>query len=131
MSGRRPRIPLDVPYAARAYQRGAALWEIGLELGVSETTIRNRLVEIGVTIRPSAVRPFIDLDVDEVVRLYRAGLSTRQVAKRIGVSQSKVNLTLTEAGEPRRRDGGWERSAKPRRYPGKAAAYARRAARST
>ncbi len=48
-------------------------------------------------------RKRIPVDIQKVTRLYRQGLSTREVASQINVSHDTVLRRLKEAGQPLRR----------------------------
>ena len=48
-------------------------------------------------------RKRLQIDIKKVIRLYRQGLSTRQIAAQINVSHDTVLRRLKEAGQPLRR----------------------------
>ncbi len=85
----------------RRYRSGETLMEIGRSLGVSHGVIRYCLVRAGVPRRHrGGYRPRVDFSIpfEEVVGRYRAGISVRELAPRVGVSESTLERRLREAG---------------------------------
>lgn len=108
-----PASPALRAAAVRKYVEHRAtvtMGEVAGYFGIHRDTLRSWLRAAGVAARCSRV----DLGHDRVVRLYRSGLSSREIAVELGSSQTVVARHLKEAGEPPRHDGGWARSTKPR-----------------
>jgi predicted HTH domain antitoxin len=106
MGAGRPKKPLPLRAIARAYMRGASLEGLGRLHGVSGTTIRRRLLELGVPLRPRNA-PRILLPVAEIEALYLSGVSARELGGRYGCSTPTIDLRLAERGVRKRRPGEW------------------------
>ncbi len=98
--------------AVRLYESGASLAEVAQACGLgSSTPVKDHLRAAGVRIRPRGARPgtvprhiaerALRLDVDEVRRLRSEGLSTRQIAERLGCSEEPVRRLMAREGIPR------------------------------
>jgi len=98
------RKPFDLAAAAADYAAGLSPVEIGAKQAVSKWTVRNRLAEAGVALRPGH-RPRVDLDPEAVAAEYRAGASIAEIAARRGTSRQTVHNRLVEAGVARRPRG--------------------------
>lgn len=87
--------------------------EIGDRFGTSHTTIRRILLARGVTLR-RAVKRCPDL-VAECVRLYRRGLTQKEIAPALGLTVAQVHHRLAKVlgvgshGGARKNAGGWQR----------------------
>lgn len=86
-----------------AYERGELISDIAVRLGVHRTTLdmlvrRLRLTREDPRHVPASVR-------DEIVELYRAGMSLADLGGRFGFSANKVQRLLVAVGEPVRRRG--------------------------
>ena len=79
---------------------------IAQRLGWSQSAIRSRLVQLGITRRTPWARNAVTCDLEEVVRLYvDDGLSLEAVAARVGCSLTTIHRRLTAAGVARREGG--------------------------
>ena len=87
--------------------------EIGAQFGVSHTTIRRVLRARGVTLR-RAVKRCPDLKA-ECVRLYRGGMTMKEIAPALGLTEAQVHHRLAKVlgvgshGGARKNAGGWQR----------------------
>lgn len=86
-----------------AYGRGELIADIAARLGVHRTTLDMLVRRLGLTREdprqvPASVR-------DEIVALYRAGMSLSGLGSRFGFSPNKVQRLLVAMGEPVRRRG--------------------------
>lgn len=104
----RKRYSLDVDDLVGRYEGGETLRSIADDHGCSIATIRRRLVKRGVPIRgPGALdhgtvgtggNPVVRIDVDDMVRRYKAGASVKKLADDLGVSRSAVSRRLKQRG---------------------------------
>jgi len=79
---------------------------IAQRLGWSQSAIRSRLVQLGITRRTPWARNVVTCDLEEVVRLYVVeGLSLEAVAACVGCSLTTIHRRLSAAGVPRREGG--------------------------
>lgn len=104
----RSSVPVDAAEAARRYQDGTPLFDLATELHIGVNRLRTILTDQGVTLRRRGevvgrrgVEPR-PLDVDEAQRLYESGMDSAQVARHLGVKQSRVQDALRERGVLRR-----------------------------
>lgn len=86
-----------------AYERGELIADIAVRLDVHRTTLDMLVRRLGLTQEdprqvPASVR-------DEIVQLYRAGVSLAGIGSRFGFSANKVQRLLVAMGEPVRRRG--------------------------
>lgn len=86
-----------------AYERGDLIADIAGRLGVHRTTLDMMVRRLGLTREdprqvPTGVR-------EEIVELYRAGMSLAVLGSRYGFSANKVQRLLVAVGEPVRRRG--------------------------
>lgn len=78
------------------YQSGMTLIVLGEKYGVSETTIRKRLIEAGVQERVRG-RKKIDLPIDQIWSDYESGMTVSELAEIYGVSKDTIRTRLKEA----------------------------------
>ena len=136
---RNPRVALDITEIVRLYfEERLSLLKIGEQLGVSDTTIREKLLKAGYTLRApyemvhlkGRSSRFTDADVSEMERLYcEEELSLRKVAERIpnctaatvGNKLRERGVRLRTAAEARalrqRKKGDVEKSAEVKEMP--------------
>lgn len=107
----RPPSPVDAAEAARRYQDGEGLQALAADLHVGVPRLREILVGHGVKIRSRGdvlgqrgplPRP---IDEDECERLYREGLNSHEVARRLRVRQARVIAVLRSRGVLRAQPG--------------------------
>lgn len=94
------KIKLPVDQIVADYESGLSCQKIADKYGVSHPTIRKRLKEAGVQIRPYA-RKFHGenaLPMDEIVADYQRGMSPRKLAEKYGANYSTIRVRLKEAG---------------------------------
>lgn len=94
---------VDLEIAKRLYEGGATLAKVGEHFGVSKQAIHKLLNYHGITTRPGKVSPIRE----KIISLRNSGLTQRQIALELGVSQPAVSVTLIRAGlrTNRRRHG--------------------------
>ena len=98
----------------RAYKGGASLSAISRRYGVSKSTVRRLLLQMGVEMRPRG-GPRHDregvLEREKVVtHLYYAHeMSCQTVAETMGLSRQGVHCILKRVGLPRRKYSGGKR----------------------
>lgn len=85
------------------YEAGLSLSFLGKLYGVSPNTIRNRLLEMGVTLRkqgcPQNRKP-IPIDKVEAKRLYAEGWTYKRIAMKFGVDPKTIRNRLVLEVEP-------------------------------
>jgi DNA-directed RNA polymerase specialized sigma24 family protein len=88
----------EAALAATLYVGGWQLRKIGARLRASHELVRSCLVSRGVVMRPQGGsrggRPLLKVDLERVQMLRAGGLSTRQIAKRLGVSRDTIRRRL-------------------------------------
>lgn len=83
-----------------AYRAGESTSSIAARYGVSYQTIRTRLHDWGITVRP-AQQPklkHVDAQKNDVIRLYESGYEVHQIANRLGVSHTSIWSRLKSWG---------------------------------
>lgn len=78
-----------------AYKSGASLISIAREHRLGKEKVRDLLVDAGVRIRRQGLE---DAQVTQAVRSYESGLTTREIARELGVGHSMVWRALKRAG---------------------------------
>lgn len=81
--------------------------DIGEEVGCSTSAVLNALRRRGIAVRPKAqamrlAKSGVDLDEDEVVRLYTSGVSTGDIARLLRSSKATIIGVLKRHDVPRR-----------------------------
>ena len=100
------RRDLDSSEIARLYGRGLSTYQVANLLGCCYSTISSRLREMGIRVRTRAEQHRIDVDEDEVVRLYsKCHMTTSEISSILGVSADVVRSRLRENSVPRRPPG--------------------------
>ena len=93
---------LPVTQIISEYESGLSFSYLGKKYGVSDMTIKRRLVKAGVQLRPrgSSIARLkkIELPVDQIWFDYESGMSIRKLAEKYGVSQKTIKRRLREAG---------------------------------
>ena len=108
---RGPRAAVTDAALAEVYQRpGMTVEKTRKHFGVSESYLRRRIAEAGLTRRPGTLVPRTGWSAEDLrakaVELYATGLTLKQVGARLGVSPSTVKATLDAAKAPMRPGGG-------------------------
>lgn len=86
-----------------AYERGELIVDIAVRLGVHRTTLDMLVRRLGLTREDS--RQVSSKVRDEIMELYKAGMSLADLGSRFGFSANKVQRLLVAVGEPVRRRG--------------------------
>lgn len=84
---RRARVSVDE--LVRAYRSGVGSYRIAARFGVSPATVRARLREAGVRMRPARGTPRAPSAAD-VKRMRKTGMTVRELAKHFGVSHVTI-----------------------------------------
>lgn len=94
----RPKLEVDRAEILSAYAAGSSIDEISARYRCSNTPIRQFLLANGVALRP-AVRPkALAKDRSGVIAMYRAGSSTKEIARITGVDRNTVSAFLAAEG---------------------------------
>lgn len=93
----RPRADLDEKAIVEAYEAGLGLKTIARQHHVHHLTIRQRLVLLGVELRPSGGQNGARVDVASANRLRAQGLSYSAIARALGCSDRAVRNHLSDA----------------------------------
>lgn len=105
---RRRRVPPEErDKVVDRYTKGEPLAAIARTYSCNPVTIRNVLIEAGVSLRPPGNRPrdLSDGDKRRIVELYDAGLRQVDIVRELGLSQHRVSKHLTSTGRGARRRG--------------------------
>lgn len=99
---------IDADLAVRLYtedESRSAVW-VAKEMGVALGSVTRALRLAGIELRPQTHQRKIDWDA--VVRIYQEnpGLSSQQVAKKMGISPAQANVILRRSGVLETRIGG-------------------------
>lgn len=111
MPSGRTAIPLPVAAIARRYRKGAGLWTLAREYGVSTGTIRTRLMDFGVILRYPGFDPgtpntsMARADHPEIVAAYLMGDPIAAIAADRGLSSERIQQILTLERCPKNRRG--------------------------
>jgi hypothetical protein len=81
------------------YEAGASTVELQERFGLGKGSVLRLLHEAGVEIRR---QPMDDTRLDEIKRLYRSGLTIREVAAELAMPKTTVQDALARSGEPMR-----------------------------
>lgn len=99
---RKRRYSFDPDDLRRRYEAGESASSIAVSLGVAHSTVTGHLRLAGVAIRSGSeamrARHGLTVDVEELVRRYRAGESTPVLAAALGISSATVYVHLRAAG---------------------------------
>jgi hypothetical protein len=99
---------MDVKRAADLYAKGRTLRQIGAELGVSRTTVSERLRQVGVTMRRGGA-PAHPASIDQVLELRDQDPSWSEVADQVGMTRSGAWSRYRRARPPKSpRLGRWQ-----------------------
>ena len=102
------RADLPVAEIVGRYRAGESTRAIGRSLGVSDWTVRKRLIEAGVARRPAGThrRGVKRRAIEEFLgRPEAEGMTQQEIAEACGAGQSQVPRTARRAGLPRRTRG--------------------------
>ena len=89
-----------------AYRSGASVNQLATTFGIHRSTVKDHLRRAGVEIRPGQPPKLTEIMKDEVVELYKSGLSIRKIAVRFGVTDNPVHHALKERGAQMRVPSG-------------------------
>ncbi|MFT4264080.1 MAG: hypothetical protein QM572_11910 [Nocardioides sp.] len=89
------------------YEAGATVYQLAIEFGIERRTVSIRLKAAGVSMRHQAPT---NAQVDEMVRLYRSGLSMAAVGEGLGFHPASVLRHLRRRGVVTRDPHGRDRS---------------------
>lgn len=92
----RPRHRVSDDELIRAYRSGVGSYRIAARYGISPATVRARLRDAGVRMRPARGTPRAP-SVADVKRMRRTGMTVRQLARHFGVSHVTILDRLKKA----------------------------------
>lgn len=93
------RLELPVEEMVAKYEAGAGIIAVGEAYGISSTTVRKRLMEAGVTMRPrGGASHALDLPMDELVARYEAGEGLGTLSRVYECSPMTIRKRLGAAG---------------------------------
>jgi len=104
-------VTFDEALAEQMYKEGATFARLAERFGVSDSTIRSRLLKRGTKLRKGP--PPRQYDWDGIAADYQAGLSARRVARKHRTSTRKVMAEIRRRGIPIHKAG--ERKGHPSR----------------
>lgn len=104
MGGKRitPTLESDRDKIISTYEGGTSIDALASQRGCSNTPIRKLLIRHGVELRPPVRPTVLAKQKDAVIRLYRRGASTREIAKQFGVDRNTVSEFLRRSKTRRR-----------------------------
>lgn len=108
----RKRVPVDTDYAVKEYVAGRDATSLAKELGVSLAVVLARLRERSIAVRrsqPPRSKPRTSVPDQDVIALYRQGVSEIGLARRYKVSRSVIARVLRVASVERRTQSESER----------------------
>lgn len=84
------------------YQSGLSMAKIKLRTGIQTTNIKPILIKAGVyQLKAGALakqNAYKDVDIAEIIRLRRSGLSLRKIGAKMGVSRATIQKRLIKVG---------------------------------
>ena len=102
------QIEIDMSVVTEKYHSGMTIQEVADEIGVSYGTLRQRLIDQGVTIRDAGVSGgkgyrkgqalLNNIEKNMLARLYLAGYTTRQLGERFGITAKRAEKYLAKMG---------------------------------
>jgi len=101
------QLAVDSAELIAAYEDGATIAALAARAGVSNSTLRARLVAEGVALRRYTAKPPMRLDgAAELIAAYEAGATTADLAARAGVCAPTIRKFLKAEGVALRDDRG-------------------------
>jgi very-short-patch-repair endonuclease len=95
------RNDIDFNYLAQLYQSGVSSAELGKRFSIKPDTIINRFKKMGIVVRnreEAAKIKRINIDADELIRLYNSGISVKALGKHFGCNATVIKSRLIENG---------------------------------
>lgn len=80
------------------YESGMTQQEINNHFGLSIGFARSRLLQAGVSIKPTPSGKRSKVPTSEIISLYNSGLSAAEVARRVGTARPNIHHRLKKAG---------------------------------
>jgi AraC-like DNA-binding protein len=106
--------PTDIDDLIKAYQAGATISQLAIELGIHRTTVAGHLDRHGVA-RHNEQTAWNDQILRQAAELYASGLSLADVADQFGVDAQTVANRFRRAGVAVRPRRGWTSPARSER----------------
>lgn len=91
-------VEVDVAEAARLYEAGNSLMEIGETLGCNWMTVQRRLKAAGIELRTRGKATRVRASLDEILDLVDDGLSYKEIAAQLGCTVNGIKNKLYRAG---------------------------------
>lgn len=101
-------IDIDMSLVSEKYASGMTIQDVADEMGVSYGTLRQRLIDYGITIRDAGVSggkgyrrgQALLSDTEKVLlaRLFLAGYTSRQLGERFGITAKRAEKYLAKMG---------------------------------
>jgi len=89
---REKNTELDIEKIIEMKKQGMGYRKIAKELGVSATTIKNRLIESGNYVYQEPIR--YEVDEEKLIEMRRSGMKIREIAEETGISINVVYKTI-------------------------------------
>lgn len=91
-------VDVDVAEAARLYEAGNSLMEIGETLGCNWMTVQRRIKAAGIELRARGKATRVKASLDEILELIDDGLSYKEIAAKLGCTVAGITHKLYRAG---------------------------------
>lgn len=109
--GPNPRIELPVREIVKEWEEGKTQKELGEKYGVSQTTIRIRIVEYYGKFgkkeleRRPASKLKVELPIEEIIKGYEEGNTYKELAEKYGVTESTISRRIDQYKEENKLKG--------------------------
>jgi hypothetical protein len=97
VQGRGQRTQIPEPQIIQSFRAHGAIKPAARSLGVTDKVVKRVLDKHGVPTR-KAKDPIIEIDTDEAMRLYEAGVGIRGIAKKFGCAPRSIGSRLKSRG---------------------------------
>ena len=97
----KPFSPSDIEDIVEMYKSGVIIYDIATKYGVHHNTIKGILVKQGVygkNRRELDIKPFSPSDIEDIIEMYKSGVSIRKIAAKYNVSVTIIKDRLIKQG---------------------------------